>query len=190
MGPTAQLIGGLLVLFAILAGIGYWMLRWLDRQKEIAFKPPDVKVAQKVNSSISLVGAMFRYAAGLAGIVLVYYFGYLVYWCFLEPTHKPPDVFGGQAACGACLQFVTDSLETPATAVFPSRFGAGTQIKKLSENFSVELRPVYQVVSYVDAQNKFGATIRTRFTCIVSWSAKQQQWGLMNLDTSPWNEPR
>jgi hypothetical protein len=137
MGPTGQLIAGLLVLLAIiLAGIAYNRL-WLDRRiakqikfkpptEEIEFKPPDVKVAQKVtvekDQDRSTGCLLIVCLAALAGI------SYLVYWSFLEPTHKPPDLLGGQAACSACLQFVTDSLETPSTAVFPSRFGSNTQI--------------------------------------------------------------
>jgi len=120
-----------------------------------------------------------RFLIFLAALVGI---GYLAYWSLLGPTHKPPDVLGGQAAYSACVQFVTDSLETPATAVFPSRFGSDIQI--------LDLRPVYHVASYVDAQNKFGATIRTRFTCVVSWSSQQDRWSLVDLNTSPWNELR
>ncbi len=127
----------------------------------------------------SVAVEMLRFLIFLAALVGI---GYLAYWSLLGPTHKPPDALGGQAAYSACVQFVTDSLDTPATAVFPSRFGSDTQI--------LDLRPVYHVASYVDAQNKFGATIRTRFTCVVSWSAQQGRWSLVDLKTSPWNELR
>lgn len=42
---------------------------------------------------------------------------------FIDSPNTPPTMAGGLAANSACRLFVTDSLETPATAVFGSRLG-------------------------------------------------------------------
>ena len=67
-------------------------------------------------------------------------------------THRSgSNRFWGPAAYGACIEFVTDSFETPATAIFAGRFASVTRIEDLSDSWSKYVRPVYQVDSYVDA---------------------------------------
>lgn len=137
---------------------------------------------QTSNDLLSWFGGIFTVAILVGGVYSV------LSWCLREPTHRAPTVFGGQVAYSACVQFVTDSLETPATAIFPGRFASATRIEDLSDSGPKYVPHVYRVASYVDAQNKFGATIRTRFSCTASWSAKEGRWSLLSLNTSPWNE--
>ncbi len=58
-----------------------------------------------------------------------------------------------------CKELVENSLKSPSTADFPwtiqARVGAGQ---------------TYTVNSYVDAQNGFGATIRTNFFCQLKYT--------------------
>lgn len=68
------------------------------------------------------------------------------------------DPYGDEVGASvACQRFVSAQLKAPATAKFP---------------LYAEVRPTalgggrWQWIAYVDAQNGFGATIRTRFVCI------------------------
>lgn len=55
-------------------------------------------------------------------------------------------------------EYVEGRLKSPATANFPGVFdGKAGHITRLAENS-------YKIISYVDAQNSFGATIRTNFS--------------------------
>lgn len=54
-----------------------------------------------------------------------------------------------------CRQYVEQALKAPATADFPATRGV-----LISEN-------TYGIRAYVDAQNSFGAKIRTHYTCTV-----------------------
>lgn len=54
-------------------------------------------------------------------------------------------------------QFVEDQLVSPGSADFPSRHSGDVSIEKRGEVWFVE--------SYVDSQNRFGASLRSRFIC-------------------------
>jgi hypothetical protein len=70
-----------------------------------------------------------------------------------------------------CKQFVEKQLRAPKTAEFPSFSSA-------------QVHPVagtdYEVRSYVDAQNAFGAMIRNTFSCTVS-PTSGDRWRLVDL---------
>jgi len=67
--------------------------------------------------------------------------------------------------------FVEDRLRAPGTAKWPC----------CAKDFTTYLgNRRYEIVSYVDAQNGFGALIRTRFRCIVD-NDFGDQWGLESL---------
>lgn len=75
-------------------------------------------------------------------------------------------------AGGMCREFVKNRLRAPATAKF-----AG-----LSDTTSVKLDDgSFLVRSYVDAQNGFGALIRTYYRCQVR-PIDRDNWGLIALD--------
>lgn len=75
-------------------------------------------------------------------------------------------------AVDAAKQFVVAGLKTPTTAKFPSimDFTAG---KGTDGN--------WRVIGFVDAQNSFGAMIRTRFVCVLSKHGGK--WWLVKLTT-------
>jgi len=56
--------------------------------------------------------------------------------------------------------FVKKSLKSPSTATFPGVSEKNRQIKELGEGR-------YEIESWVDAQNSFGATTRTNFSCTI-----------------------
>lgn len=85
---------------------------------------------------------------------------------------KEPDTID---AVYMCKQFVTDQLKSPSTADFQNMYDA--KVEEVSSN-------VYQVVSYVDAQNSFGAMLRTTYFCKVEFVGNDQ-WKLLDLRTDP-----
>lgn len=64
---------------------------------------------------------------------------------------------------------VKQRLKSPSTAEFPSMFGGEWEAH--TTRGSDGERVTYKVKSWVDAQNSFGATVRTH------WSATVTQWG-------------
>lgn len=68
--------------------------------------------------------------------------------------------------------FVKDKLKSPSTAEF--EMGMVNKIKKVDES-------TYEVNSYVDSQNSFGGTIRTKFYCKVQHKSKDS-WSLITLN--------
>lgn len=73
-------------------------------------------------------------------------------------------------AYAMCQQYVKNSLKAPSTADFPWS-GRGTR-NSIGN---------YVVVSYVDAENSFGAKLRNHYTCEVEHIGGDR-WRLINLD--------
>lgn len=74
-----------------------------------------------------------------------------------------------------CKEFLKDRLKAPSTAKF-----APTSDQIISSQGNDE----YKVISYVDAENSFGAMIRTDYTCIVKYTGNDN-WSLLDLQTTP-----
>lgn len=74
-----------------------------------------------------------------------------------------------------CEQFVTRSLRSPSTAQFPHV--RQSDVADLGNG-------KYTVNSYVDAQNGFGATVRTAYTCTVQ-HVSGKQFRLIDLQERP-----
>ena len=62
--------------------------------------------------------------------------------------------------------FVKKKLKSPGTAEFPGTFEKADHITELGYK-------KYKIVSWVDSQNSFGATIRTKFSCIIKFDGNQ-----------------
>jgi len=73
----------------------------------------------------------------------------------------------------ACQGFMNDRLRAPATAKYPLL----TSVDWARES------NVWGFEAYVDAENAFGAKLRTRFNCRVRWDAEAELWRLENLET-------
>jgi hypothetical protein len=65
----------------------------------------------------------------------------------------------GYTAAFVCQDAVRDRLKAPATAEFQAPRNA--EIKRYDSGN-------YEIVSYVDAQNSFGAKLRSPYTCVVA----------------------
>jgi len=79
------------------------------------------------------------------------------------PTDRPDPIDSGDRldAWIVCQDFVLERLTAPATADFPTGYADFTSVLS-DERFRVE--------SYVDAENSFGAFIRTDFVCVVRYT--------------------
>jgi len=146
-------------------------------------------VGQKISDLLGYALMAFGAIAAVGGVMYVLAQGIkFVTWKYsLAPEARGPEYsfFNREAIYGACAQFVTATLETPATAKFPGDSEKDTTIK----TSVVEQQELYQVWSYVDAQNKFGAVVRTRFLCHMFWNQQTKKWISLGIDTAPWNEP-
>lgn len=91
-----------------------------------------------------------------------------------EPEPDPDPEEERIAAVLACEDFVTDRLVAPATAGFPGTWD--------EEHVQVHVQGRrYTVSSHVDAENGFGAQVRTPFICEVRLSQDGSTWRLRDL---------
>ncbi len=86
-------------------------------------------------------------------------------------VHEGPT---GAGAVLACRGFVENRLHAPATAVFPS-IGSAAIDGPMTDTGQ------YIVTSFVDAQNMFGALVRTTYVCVVTPPAATGEWMLVDL---------
>ncbi|MDR2269357.1 MAG: hypothetical protein LBF27_00510 [Sphingobacterium sp.] len=56
--------------------------------------------------------------------------------------------------------FIKERLKAPSTAKFPDDFERYKHVKYIGDN-------KYQIISWVDSQNSFGAMLRTKFSCTI-----------------------
>jgi hypothetical protein len=71
---------------------------------------------------------------------------------------------------------VSKTLKSPSTADFPSRRADGVIILN-------ETPCNFQIASYVDAQNSFGGTVRTRFVAEMRYDPDDDTWQMTSLIT-------
>ncbi|MBC3621890.1 Uncharacterised protein [Vibrio metschnikovii] len=84
------------------------------------------------------------------------------------------DSHSSVEAAHICQQFVRERLLSPRTANFPSLVATSRHTTDLEGGR-------YRISSYVDAQNAFGAEVRTQFICTVKYEG-EWNWRLENLD--------
>lgn len=73
-----------------------------------------------------------------------------------------------------CQGWVKDRLRAPATAKFPL----------LSDHAVTQTENRFRVRSHVDAQNAFGALVRTDWDCVTTYEG-EETWRLDSMDLSP-----
>lgn len=148
-------------------------------------KPASESVRPKAaTSSTTTTPAPPSAAAGV--LLLLVVVGCIILWFMgafsgnsnATPTATPtPDTGSTFGAFEICKEFMTDRLKAPATAKFALPGDNGVQVTKLDG-------AQYNVSAYVDAENSFGANIRTRFDCTVRYTGNGN-WTLQKLDTEP-----
>ena len=92
---------------------------------------------------------------------------------FLTRTPRPtfeyePDEWD---AYTYCQEFVERNLNAPSTAEFPPQH----EVSVIDEG------GVWTVIGYVDAQNAFGAMVRTYYICKVEYYKDTEKWHLVDL---------
>lgn len=88
-----------------------------------------------------------------------------------SPRTSPPDQGEAVGAWVVCQQFLEDRLVAPSTAEYPSGYSDYTRSLGGGR---------FRVDAYVDAQNSFGAMIRTDFSCTVDYQGNDN-WRLEEL---------
>ncbi len=81
-------------------------------------------------------------------------------------TADPAKAFiddNGMTIVRACRGYVEQGLVSPSTADFQNIFDESNRVNNAGNN-------VYNLYSFVDSQNSFGATIRTSFDCKVKYN--------------------
>jgi hypothetical protein len=103
------------------------------------------------------------------------------------PTTKPMSEFDRKAreamAYDVCKDFVKERLKAPGSAKFPDFY------KSRDEILVIEDESIYTIKSTVDAENSFGAELRSRFRCQVrdetgGADASRVSWGLVEVTIS------
>lgn len=111
--------------------------------------------------------------AGIFSLAMVAIGTLTVIWLFTRPAGETQTLTLEQEADRICRQAMNDRLKAPATAKFPP------------ESVDVITREVYdgsyRVTSYVDAENSFGALLRTEYSCRLKREA--EQWVLIQIRT-------
>jgi tetratricopeptide (TPR) repeat protein len=82
------------------------------------------------------------------------------------------DTPSGTLAYLMCQEFINDRLKAPASAKYPDV--QDVTIKKIGETNR------FVIIGYVDAENSFGANLRSRFTCEITYSGNDK-WVLNDL---------
>jgi len=88
-----------------------------------------------------------------------------------SPGTTRADVGDAVGAWVICQQFVEDRLTAPATADYPAGYSQYTTSLGAGR---------FRVDAYVDAENSFGALVRTDFTCTVNYQGNDS-WRLESL---------
>lgn len=89
-----------------------------------------------------------------------------------------PTVVPAPKAFDACVMahiFIKRQLKAPATADFPACDGPDTYIAPLAGDN-------WKVSSYVDAQNSFGAMLRSDYTTVMHYEPSTDRWTLTDYN--------
>lgn len=115
----------------------------------------------------------------LAALLIVISLGYLLFGG--SSNTKPPPIDNCNNKTAAFVygnELVQQRLKAPATAIFPNTSDSEVSISS-SGNCT------HTVSAYVDAQNSFGALIRTRYNITVQYIEETKRWKLISIDMAP-----
>lgn len=148
--------------------------------------PEEAGVAPAVNAAIEKSKASSQLKP-LHLIAFVVIFGFLGWYLFINDdggsaastsggnggaSAPKVDVGDGNAAYVACKNYVEDQLKAPSTADWPFLPPYEPQLSGTT----------YTIRGYVDAQNSFGAMIRTNWTCKVRYNAPNKNYVLDSIN--------
>lgn len=87
---------------------------------------------------------------------------------------EPPSEHSDSRALIEARDFVKARLKAPRTAKWPGLFATDEKVTHLGDG-------TYAILSYVDAENTFGAMVRTHYVCKVRYVG-EGEWRLEELD--------
>jgi hypothetical protein len=93
-----------------------------------------------------------------------------------SPASRPDGAASERIALECMQEFVRDRLKAPSTAEFP-----GGMFDNVSDHVTSEDRGTYRIASYVDAENSFGAMLRTHYIGRIRIEPNGE-WTLLELD--------
>jgi len=109
-------------------------------------------------------------------IIVLIAIGFVVFM-FIININKEKEVVNKASPENAYYisqQFVEDRLKSPASAEFPRFSNSGVSVSYTGND-------TYKVSAYVDAQNSFGALIRTYYKCEARYNKSSDKWMLIDL---------
>lgn len=122
---------------------------------------------------------------GCMAIVLVtlIFFACIIGFALTSSSDSDQTGATGTRALVICKSIIERQLKSPTTADFGPSYE--TSVSTLGKENGT-YQDAYRVRGYVDAQNSFGAVIRTNYTCDISYNggdwADSRNWTLLALD--------
>lgn len=108
-------------------------------------------------------------------ILFVLFIGWIFSSIFDTPSSTNWRTEDNSIAANVMMEkFVKERLRSPSTAKFPGALERLDHVQYLANQ-------KYKIVSWVDAQNAFGATIRTHFSGEIK-QVDKDNWQLVSLD--------
>jgi len=154
------------IVITLLIALGAFVI--IRKAKSKKAIPVDSSIKDKPHKALKyILATIISLACGIGVIALM---------ATQETNNKnKPDTEGLNkiSAYTMAEQFVQKQLKAPTTAKFP--YSNDAEI-----NYD-ETTKVWTIKSYVDAQNSFGAMIRTTYTAKVKYLG-DDKWGLVNIE--------
>jgi hypothetical protein len=157
----------------------YWDGRQWTEDTQPKAKPKPAQKATPVNPRLLFTPAKEKSSGGLGcGLIVLIVFVLWAGSCIASGGGSGgsggtrADVGSGVGAWVICQDFVEDRLTAPSTAEYPAGYSQYTT--SLGDR-------TFRVDAYVDAENSFGAMIRTDFTCTVRYQGSET-WRLVSLE--------
>lgn len=154
--------------------------RYCGRDLESVSKPQEVNVPPKVLDNEKPVISRTEPNKKIGNIISILIAIVVLFSCWTIVSRSDGDGDGdndenrARMASIQCRNFVKDRLKSPSTAKFPMSTG-----QDVGNNS-------FEVSSYVDAQNSFGATIRQNWYCKIQYisgdDSYRTNWNLLQLD--------
>jgi len=110
------------------------------------------KGAKKLSRGRRVLAATIAVAVATAGVIVVQFDG--------NDGNSPAGAYA------ACKDMVRHRLKSPTTAEFCSFADARTVLQG----------EAYRINGWVDAENSFGAKLRTQFSCLLYWDGSESTW--------------
>ncbi len=103
-------------------------------------------------------------------IIMLFFVVIIGSWIYLSGSSDSSG-HGKVAAYTMCEQFAGKRLKAPASADF--QLYDDSLVRNMGES-------EFKIISYVDAQNSFGAKLRTKYACVIKYTGNEE-WQLESL---------